>query len=148
MIIKSNSQGNLAEDKSRNKFTHRNNKDENNLKNSSKYGTTLRKRKGNRQEITYLEKQVQFIPQNIRARGSQQSRRQKVYPHKKQKLPKPSVITEIVDITNLNGKTMDMQNSWQSLRKHTNGHTSVGSSTAPNDYKLLLNILRGRMLER
>ena len=91
---------------------------------------------------------MQLIPQNIGARGGQQSRRQRVYPHKKQNLPKASVITDIVDITNLNGKTMDMQNSWQSLRKHTNGHTSTDSSTAHNDYKVLLNILRGRMLER
>jgi hypothetical protein len=96
------------------------------------------------QEIRHL----QLIQQNIGARGGQQTRRQRVYPHKKENLPKPSVISNIVDITNLNRKSMDMQNSWQSLRKHTNGHTSADSSTAHSDNKVLLNILRGRMLER
>ena len=39
MIIKSNSGGNLAEDKNKNKFSYRNQKDENDLEYSSKSET-------------------------------------------------------------------------------------------------------------
>ena len=88
---------------------------------------------------------MQLNPQNIGARGGHQSRKQMVYLRKNQNLPKASVITDIVDITNWKGKTMDRQKSRQSIRKHTNGHTS-GSSTAPIEYKVMLNRLRGQML--
>ena len=148
MIIKSNLGGNFEEDKNKNKFSYRNKKDENDLKCSSKFETSLRKRgrlqgNSNKREITHFKKQVQLITQNEGARSGQQSRKQRINPFHKQNLPKASVISDNIDITNFKGKTKVMQ----SLRKHTNGHTSAGSSTAPSDYKVLLNRLRGRMLE-
>ena len=152
MIIKSNSGGNLEEDNNKNKFSYRNKKDENDLEYSSKFETSLRKRgrlqgNSNKREITHFKKQVQLITQNEGARSGQQSRKQRINPCHKQNLPKASVISDIIDITNFKGKTKVMQNCRQSLRKHTNGHTSAGSSTAPSDYKVLLNRLRGQMLE-